>query len=623
MIKSPLAILDSVYGYDSFRGAQADIIEHVVAGGDSLVLMPTGGGKSLCYQIPSLIRQGAGIVVSPLIALMQDQVTALREVGVSAAFLNSTLDFDEVRRVERQFVDGALDLLYMAPERLLQDRTLDLLASVHEETQGIALFAIDEAHCVSQWGHDFRPEYLQLAPLGQRFAGVPRLACTATADPRTRREIVDRLQLSEARIFVGGFDRPNIRYSVVQKNTPRQQLLRFLQTEHNGDAGIVYCLSRNSTEQVAAFLTGQGIEALPYHAGLPGYVRQQHQARFLREDGLVIVATIAFGMGIDKPDVRFVAHLDLPKSIEAYYQETGRAGRDGLPANAWMTYGLKDVVLLRKLLDGGDGDDRYKRVERQKLDAMLGYCEVTECRRRVLLQYLGEETPGSCGNCDTCLHPVDTFDGTVVAQKVLSCVVRTGQRFGAEYVIAVLLGNETDRMRQLRHDQVSTFGVGTELDAHGWRSVIRQLVARGLLAVDPRGFGGLQLTVAATPVLRSQETLQLRHEARPPSRNGRATRPRGRGAADILSALSSEQSNPESEALFERLRATRRVLATTRRVPPYVIFPDKVLAQMVVERPQTEAALLQLSGVGAKKLEKYGEVFLKVIRDHSSVVLGP
>jgi ATP-dependent DNA helicase RecQ len=615
MREPALDILRNVYGYTGFRGDQAEVIGHVTGGGDALLLMPTGGGKSLCYQIPALLRPGTGIVVSPLIALMHDQVIALRELGIRAAFLNSSLPVDEARRIEAGFLQGAFDLLYLAPERLLQERTLDLLTQMHQHRNGIALFAIDEAHCVSQWGHDFRPEYLQLAVLGERFAGVPRLACTATADPRTREEIVHKLGIGEGRVFVGGFDRPNIRYRVVQKNAPRQQLLRFLREEHAGHAGIVYCLSRKSTEQVAAFLSKEGIEAVPYHAGLSAADRQRHQQRFLREDSLVVVATIAFGMGIDKPDLRFVAHLDLPKSIEAYYQETGRAGRDGLPADAWMAYGLQDVVTLRRILDESTAEEAHKRIERQKLDAMLGYCEVTECRRRVLLQYFGETLDAPCGNCDTCLDPVDTFDGTVAAQKLMSCVARTGQRFGAQHVIDVLLGHATERVRNLGHDRLSTFGIGDELDAFGWRSVARQLTARGLLALDPRGFGGLQLTPEAADVLKGDRELHLRRDVL--KKKARSSAATTRAASDALADLTGADADPAAENLFQRLRGLRRRLAEAQGVPPYVIFHDRTLAQMAVERPADATSLLALSGVGEKKLQRYGDAFLQEIASHS------
>ena len=490
-------MLRKYFGYDSFRPLQGDIIDRVMAGKDAFVLMPTGSGKSICYQIPAMLRRGVGVVVSPLIALMQDQVDALQENGVRAACLNSSLTAEAAAEVIRKLLDTRIDILYVAPERLLMPGFQQQLSRVP-----IALFAIDEAHCVSQWGHDFRPEYLQLDTLADRFPGVPRLACTATADQRTREEILDKLRLKDGRLFVAGFDRPNIRYRVVQKNQPRQQLLRFLQTEHPGDAGIVYCLSRKRVEETAAFLNDHGIAALPYHAGLGGEVRRRHQERFLREDGLIMTATIAFGMGIDKPDVRFVAHLDLPKSLEAYYQETGRAGRDGLPADAWLCYGLQDVVMLRQMMAQSEADDLHKRREQQGLDTMLGYCEVTDCRRRVLLKYFGETLPEPCGNCDTCLEPPETFDGTVAAQKLLSCAVRTGQRFGAQHLVNVLRGSESERLIRWGHQNLSTYGIGVDMSAGEWRSVTRQLVARGYLAVDPDGYGGLRLTAAAGPILR-------------------------------------------------------------------------------------------------------------------------
>jgi len=613
MTRTALDILRSVYGHEAFRGHQAAIIDHVTDGGDALLLAPTGGGKSLCYQIPALLRPGTGVVVSPLIALMQDQVDALRELGLRAAFLNSTLALDDVRRTEALLLGGELDLLYVAPERLLQERTLDLLDRVAAHG-GLALFAIDEAHCVSQWGHDFRPEYLQLDMLAERFPGVPRLACTATADERTRQEIVANLRLGGGRVFVTGFDRPNIRYRVQQKDNARRQLLAFLRDEHPGDAGIVYCLSRKRTEETAAFLVEHGIPALPYHAGLAAKMRRVHQERFLKEDGLVMVATIAFGMGIDKPDVRFVAHLDLPKSLEAYYQETGRAGRDGLPADAWMTYGLQDAVLLRRMLESGDADAMHQRRESQQLDAILAWCEVTGCRRQALLRYFGEDLPGPCGNCDTCLEPPETFDGTVVAQKALSCAARTGQRFGAQHLINVLRGSENERVARFGHDRVSTYGIGTELDQHGWRGVYRQLVAAGLLAVDPDGYGGLRLTDAAWPVLRGERILELRRDAvHAPA--ARAAKKRRRSAAlEALTADAGALDDPVTEALFERLRARRRELAEQQGVPPYVIFHDRTLAAMAVHRPLSPEAFLRLGGVGERKLEKYGEIFMAEIR---------
>ncbi|MCB1185017.1 DNA helicase RecQ [bacterium] len=609
---SPLDVLSRVFGYDAFRGRQQEIIDHTLAGGSSLVLMPTGGGKSVCYQVPALLRPGTGIVVSPLIALMQDQVGALRQVGVRAAFLNSTLPADEAARVERQVRTGELDLLYVAPERLLQERTLALLDGCD-----LALLAIDEAHCISRWGHDFRPEYLQLDVLRERWPAVPLLACTATADERTRQEIVDKLAIPREAVFVSGFDRPNIRYLVRPKDDERRQLLAFLREHHDGDAGIVYCLSRKRTEQVAAFLVGKGYTALPYHAGLSAELREHHQHRFLTEDGVIVVATIAFGMGIDKPDVRFVAHLDLPKSIEAYYQETGRAGRDGLPATAWMVYGLQDVIMLRKLAENSDADEMHRRLESQKLDAMLGYCEVVGCRRQVLLDYFDEHLPEPCGNCDGCLEPVETFDATVAAQKALSCIIRTGQRFGAVHIIEVLRGSENERVRKFGHDKLSTWGVGTEHEPWQWRSILRQMTARGLLTTDPEGYGGLVLTERARPVLKGDETLFLRRETldRAGPGGGGGARKRKKSASVASLVDNDELNTPANQALFDELRELRLRLAEENGVPPYVIFHDKTLAAMVVHRPESAEALLQLSGVGEAKLERFGEAFLGVIRN--------
>ncbi len=612
MTRTALDILQSVYGYPAFRGHQADVVDHVGGGGDALLLMPTGGGKSLCYQIPSLLREGTGIVVSPLIALMQDQVDALRQIGLRAAFLNSTLSLDDVRRTEELLRRGELDLLYVAPERLLQERTLELLDEVRGGA-GLALFAIDEAHCVSQWGHDFRPEYMQLDILAERYPDVPRLACTATADGRTREEILNNLKLGGGRVFVSGFDRPNIKYAVVPKDNPRRQLLEFLKAEHDGDAGIVYCLSRKRTEETAAFLCEQGIEALPYHAGMGAEERRVNQERFLREDGLVICATIAFGMGIDKPDVRFVAHIDLPKSVEGYYQETGRAGRDGLPANAWLCYGLQDVVMLNKIAEGGEADEMHRRRQRQQLDAMLGYCEIVDCRRQVLLAYFGEDLPEPCGNCDTCLTPPETFDGTVVAQKALSCVARTGQRFGAQHVIDVLRGSENERVRRFGHDRLPTHGVGLELDAFGWRSVIRQLVAQGYLALDPEGFGGLRLTAESRSVLQGERELRLRRDVLLKT----ATKRKASAPAALVADPDAE-IDAATAALFERLCAVRRTLAEEQGVPPYVIFHDKTLAAMAVHKPTGAEAFLRLSGVGESKLAKYGEAFMAVVREEEA-----
>ncbi|MGA7801435.1 MAG: DNA helicase RecQ, partial [Gammaproteobacteria bacterium] len=510
------AILASVFGYPQFRPHQGEIVEHLIGGGDALVLMPTGGGKSLCYQIPALVRPGAGIVVSPLIALMQDQVDALRQNGVRAAYLNSSLTAGQARDVEAALLDGGLDLLYVAPERLMTDRTLELLAQAP-----LALFAIDEAHCVSQWGHDFRPEYIQLSVLHERFPEVPRVALTATADAPTRREIVARLGLEDARQFVSGFDRPNIRYRIAENSgNARDRLLRFIRSEHDGDAGIVYCLSRKRVDETAAWLSAKGLVALPYHAGMAPEDRRRNQERFLREDGVIVVATIAFGMGIDKPDVRFVAHLNLPRSLEAYYQETGRAGRDGLPADAWMVYGLQDVITLRQMQESSEAGEVHKRVERHKLESMLGFCELTSCRRQALLRYFGDLLEEPCGNCDTCLEPPLTWDATVAAQKALSCVHRTGQRFGVNYLIEVLLGSRNERLLRLGHDQLSTYGIGTELDNAGWRNLFRQLIARGLLAVDLEGHGGLRLTDASRPVLRGEQCLTLRQTVKA-AREGR------------------------------------------------------------------------------------------------------
>lgn len=605
MSETALDILRRVFGYSSFRGAQAEVVEQVLGGGDALVLMPTGGGKSLCYQIPALLRPGTGIVVSPLIALMQDQVDALRQLGVRAAFLNSSLAGNEQAQVERALLAGELDLLYVAPERLLTERFLDLLGRVP-----VALFAIDEAHCVSQWGHDFRPEYIQLNRLHERWPAIPRIALTATADAPTRREIAERLGLTEAPQFVASFDRPNIRYRVTEKVNPRRQLIDFLRAEHAADSGIVYCLSRRRVEETAEFLRGQGLNALPYHAGLPAETRRVHQGEFLRGEGIVVVATIAFGMGIDKPDVRFVAHLDLPKSLEAYYQETGRAGRDGLPANAWMAYGIADVGLLRRLIEESDAEEAFKRVELHKLNALLGYCETTHCRRQVMLHYFGERLPEPCGNCDTCLTPVASWDGTVAAQKAMSCIYRTGQRFGVNYLIDVLLGKDSERLRRFGHDRISTFGIGKDLSADQWKSVYRQLVAAGLVDVDMEGHGALKLTEASRPVLRGERSLSLRRDPEPAARGER--RGPGRGARGEALSFGA-QADPQASALWERLRTLRRELAQTQGVPPYVIFSDATLKELVVYRPRDLGELARIGGVGALKLERYGAAFLEVL----------
>jgi len=591
-----LDTLRAVFGYETFREPQDAIIDGVISGRDALVLMPTGGGKSLCYQIPSLVRRGCGIVVSPLIALMQDQVDGLRELGVSAAFLNSSLDSQQVRAVESALQGGQLDLLYIAPERLVQPRTLDLLTRCD-----IALFAIDEAHCVSQWGHDFRADYLQLNLLHERFPHVPRIALTATADARTRREIAIRLDLEDASHYVAGFDRPNIRYRIALKQNPRQQLLTFLRGEHHGDAGIVYCLSRRKVEETARWLQEEGIPALPYHAGLPAAERSAHQSRFLREEGLVIVATIAFGMGIDKPDVRFVAHLDLPKTVEAYYQETGRAGRDGLPANAWLVYGLQDIIKLRQMMDNSAGSEEHKRAEQQRLNAMLGLCEITSCRRQALLHYFGDTLSDPCGNCDTCLQPVETWDGTEAAQKALSAVYRTGQRFGVSHVIDVLRGLENERVLQLDHHRLGVFGIGADLGANPWRSVFRQLVARGYLSVDMERYGALRLQEKARPLLKGEESLALRKDSSPATNTRQKTR----------------QTLPEDIdiSLWEALRECRRQLAEEQSIPSYIIFHDSTLEAMCLQRPRSMAAFGELPGVGARKQEKYGNAFLQVIND--------
>jgi ATP-dependent DNA helicase RecQ len=594
-----LRVLAEVFGFSSFRGEQEAIVGHVVAGGDALVLMPTGGGKSLCYQIPALVRPGVGIVVSPLIALMKDQVDALRQAGVRAAFLNSTLSPAEAGEVERQMRDGTLDLVYVAPERLMTPRCLDLLTRVR-----LALFAIDEAHCVSQWGHDFRPEYRQLTVLHERFPTVPRMALTATADGPTRADIVERLSLGGARIFAAGFDRPNIRYRVAGKRDARTQLLAFLEAEHAGDAGIVYCLSRKRVEETAAWLAAKGRVALPYHAGLDADTRERNQDRFLKEEGVVMVATVAFGMGIDKPNVRFVAHLDPPKSLEAYYQETGRAGRDGLPADAWMTYGLQDVGALVALIEGNTLNERQRRIERQKLDALFGYCETASCRRRVLLGYFGEDPPATCGNCDNCLKPARVWDGLVAAQKALSAVVRTGQRFGVAYLCDLLMGRATDRIKSFGHDNLKTFGVGAELAKGEWHSVFRQLVAQGHLAVDIEGHGGLRLGETAPLVLRGEVPVSFRDDDAASAKPARARRGAKEAAGRAL---------PADEALWEKLRALRLEIAKEQSVPPYVIFHDTTLLAMVQERPRDLAALGQIPGVGASKLRRYGERFLTAL----------
>ncbi|MEM5431099.1 DNA helicase RecQ [Cupriavidus oxalaticus] len=609
-----LAILKDVFGYHAFRGRQAEIIDHVAEGGDSLVLMPTGGGKSLCYQIPALLRQrtgqGVGIVVSPLIALMQDQVAALTEAGVRAAVLNSTLTGSEASAVERDLLAGRVEILYVAPERLMTPRFLDLL-----ERTRVGLFAIDEAHCVSQWGHDFRPEYIQLSVLHERFPYVPRIALTATADALTRNEIIERLALDDARVFISSFDRPNIRYRIVEKDNARQQLLAFIKAEHTAgdgthDSGIVYCLSRKKVEETAAWLQGHGINALPYHAGMDAAIRQRHQARFREEEGIVMVATIAFGMGIDKPDVRFVAHLDLPKSMEGYYQETGRAGRDGLPANAWMAYGLGDVVQQKRMIDESEADEAFKRVSSSKLDALLGLCETAGCRRQRILAYF-DEASEPCGNCDTCLEPPATWDGTREAQMALSCVYRTAQasriHFGATHLVDVLRGNTSEKIKQWGHDKVSTFGIGKDRSVHEWHTVFRQLIAQGLLMIDHGGHGALLLGERAREVLKGERQIILRRQAAKPGKSGeRAARGnRIDHTADM---------DADTLANWEALRRWRTEAAREHGVPAYVIFHDATLAELARTAPDSLSAMQGIPGIGASKLERYGQGILDTLR---------
>jgi ATP-dependent DNA helicase RecQ len=596
-----LQILQDVFGYPAFRGQQAEIVDHVGKGGDALVLMPTGGGKSLCYQIPALMRPGTAIVVSPLIALMQDQVAALTEAGVSAAVLNSSLDASAAFQVQRDFAAGKLDLLYVAPERLMTPRFLEML-----DGADVALFAIDEAHCVSQWGHDFRPEYIELSVLHERFPHVPRIALTATADELTRQEIINRLNLHEARVFISSFDRPNIRYQIAEKANARSQLLDFIRNNHAGEAGIVYCLSRKKVEETATWLSAEGIPALPYHAGFDTATRASHQDRFVNEDGMVICATIAFGMGIDKPDVRFVAHLDLPKSIEAYYQETGRAGRDGLASDAWMAYGLQDVVQQRRMIEESDAEDEFKRVSYGKLDALVGLAETAGCRRVRLLAYFGEES-GPCGNCDNCLNPPKVWDGTEEAQKALSAVYRTGQRFGAGQLIDVLRGNATERVKQLRHDQLKTFGVGADRSDAQWRAIFRQLIALGYLEADAQAYGAFKLTDAARGVLQGTTKVSLREEtASGKSRGGK------RAKAQVLPA----SAGPGAQALLDALREWRRKTAQEHNVPAYVVFHDATLAAIAAARPRQVDDLHGISGIGATKLSRYGQALIEVVREH-------
>ncbi len=593
-----LEILQGRFGYHDFRQHQADIIAALIKGRDVLALMPTGGGKSLCYQIPALIREGTGIVISPLIALMHDQVAAMQILGIRAAYLNSTLDFAAMRETGAALLAGELDLLYIAPERLANERTLEQLDRVK-----IALFAIDEAHCVSQWGHDFRPEYKRLSFLHERYPDVPRIALTATADGPTRREIIRELALEKADQFIASFDRPNIRYTIAQGAGGREALWRFLAREHEDDAGIIYCLSRKKVEDIARWLGGKGRVALPYHAGLDKHKRQQHMERFLREDGVIIVATIAFGMGIDKPDVRFVAHLNLPKSIEAYYQETGRAGRDGLPANAWMSYGLQEVIMFRQWLRESEAGETHKRVQHGKLEALLGFCELTTCRRQALLAYFGEDLPEPCGNCDNCLDPPETFDGTIAAQKALSTVYRTGQMFGVQYLIDVLCGKDDERILRNRHDALSTFGIGADIKPVEWRGIFRQLIAQGLLTSDAEGHGSLKLGEKARPVLRGEQDVQLRKRNKPA-----AAKPKPkRRSHETITLTDADQ------LLFDALRALRLDLARKKNIPPYVIFHDTTLKEMVSTRPASLEQMAQISGIGAAKLKKYGQIFLDAL----------
>ncbi|EJN00833.1 DNA helicase RecQ [Herbaspirillum sp. YR522] len=593
-----LHVLETVFGYSSFRGQQGEIVRHVASGGDALVLMPTGGGKSLCYQVPSLLREGVGVVVSPLIALMQDQVDALDEVGVRAAFLNSSQSFDEAMQIERRLRQGDLDVLYVAPERLMTQRCLDLLDSIK-----IGLFAIDEAHCVSQWGHDFRPEYIKLSILHERFPQVPRIALTATADAQTRAEIVHRLQLEQAQQFVSSFDRPNIRYQIVEKGNGRKQLLDFIKSEHAEDAGIVYCLSRKKVDETAEFLRSEGLNALAYHAGMDAQARSTNQSRFLREDKIVMVATVAFGMGIDKPDVRFVCHLDLPKSIEGYYQETGRGGRDGLPADAWMAYGLQDVVQQRRMIEESEADEDFKRVLRTKLDAMLGLCETMHCRRVRILNYFGQQaTP--CGNCDICMSPPVSFDATVQVQKLLSTVYRVEQRFAAGHVLDVLRGIDGDRVKQWRHDQLSVFGIGSDVGEAEWRALLRQVIAIGLLTVDHENYSSLKLTDAARPVLKGEQKIQLRQYQKPVRPKRSSTQRSGFVETDLT---------PQEQALFDKLRWWRVETAREHNVPAYVIFHDATMREIAKARPSSIDDLRHVTGVGEKKLETYGAQLIALI----------
>lgn len=600
MASTAKEILQTVFGYHEFRGNQAEIVDQVIEGNDTLVLMPTGGGKSLCYQIPAMVRKGVGIVISPLISLMQDQVDALLQLGIKAALLNSSLDGQTAAQVERNLLNEQFDLLYVAPERLFMPRFLQILEQIN-----IALFAIDEAHCVSQWGHDFRPEYIQLSLLHERFPHVPRVALTATADEPTRSEIIERLNLTKARQYISSFDRPNIRYRIVQKQNPREQLHSFIESEHRNDSGIIYCLSRKRVEETAQWLCEKGWNALPYHAGLTNAVRQKNQQRFIREEGIIIVATVAFGMGIDKPNVRFVAHLDLPKSMEGYYQETGRAGRDGLPANAWLSYGLSDVVTMRHMLDNSEANEQHKRLEHRKLNALIGFCETTVCRRQVLLHYFGENYTNLCNNCDNCIDPVSTWDGKIAAQMALSCVYRTGQLFGVKHLIDVLLGRITPQVERFKHDKVSTFGIGGAYSRFQWQSIFRQLVAVNLLNVDMSGYGSLRLTEKSYPLLRGEHTIALRKDI-----ESTKTKEKSKTTKRTIKRAAPSQQDP----LWLALKTKRLELAHEQGVPPYVIFHDSTLIELHDKKPQTVDEFAMISGVGLTKLQRYGDIFIDVIR---------
>jgi ATP-dependent DNA helicase RecQ len=597
---SPLDILQKTYGYPNFRGQQEEIIRHMIAGNSAFVLMPTGSGKSLCYQIPSLCRDGVGIIVSPLIALMQDQVSALRQLGIKAVALNSALSESEALEAKQLIRNNAVDMAYVAPERLLTEDFLSLLRE-----SKIALFAIDEAHCVSQWGHDFRPHYTQLSLLAEKFPHVPRIALTATADTPTRKDIIERLQLTQGRTFISGFDRPNINYSIITKNSARQQILEFINDHHKGDSGIIYCLSRKMVEETTEWLCNEGFKALPYHAGLKNDVRSHNQSRFLREDTIIMVATIAFGMGIDKPDVRFVAHMTIPKNIEAYYQETGRAGRDGLPANALMIYGMADIAMQRNFITGSGAPEFQKRIEHHKLNALIGLCEAASCRRQILLEYFGDASE-PCNNCDTCLTPPKTFDATIAAQKAISCVYRTGQRFGVNYLIDVLMGKENERIQNFNHDKTSTFGIGKNYSKNEWSSIYRQLVAQNLLMVDLENHGGLKITEAGVKFLKEKNTVHMRHYT---------------GKEKVKASTSKEKTtlaltHPSDQALFDILKAKRLELAKAQNLPPYIIFHDKTLREIAMRKPSNNSAMEQISGVGQKKIELYGKAFLQVVAAH-------